>query len=216
MGFSRQKYWSGLPFPSPGDLPNPGIKTGSPALQADALPSEAPGKPQCNVYVYQITLLSTTHILQFYVNYASIKLKLKKGKTKETEPHIPLGVDRVQQYDPVVHILSLFIDWLVCKHWMACAIESAVFLCQASLVAPLVKNPPEVWETWVRSWVGKIPWRRERLPTPVFLGFPGGSAGKESTCSAGDLGSILGWEDPLEEGKATHSSILAWRIPWTV
>ena len=149
-------------------LPNPGIKTGSPALQADALPSEAPGKPQCNVYVYQITLLSTTHILQFYVNYASIKLKLKKGKTKETEPHIPLGVDRVQQYDPVVHILSLFIDWLVCKHWMACAIESAVFLCQASLVAPLVKNPPEVWETWVRSWVGKIPWRREGLPTSVF------------------------------------------------
>ena len=40
-------------------------------------------------------------------------------------------------------------------------------------------------------WVGKIPWRRERLPTPVFLGFPCGSAGKESTCNAGDLGSIL-------------------------
>ena len=49
-----------------------------------------------------------------------------------------------------------------------------------------------------------------------ILGFPGGSAGKESTCNAGDLGSILGWEDPLEKGKATHSSILAWRIPWTV
>ena len=47
----------------------------------------------------------------------------------------------------------------------------------ASLVAQLVKNPPAVWETWVRS---------------------------------------LGWEDPLAKGKATHSSILAWRIPWTV
>ena len=45
MGFSRQEYWSGLPFPSPWDLPNPGIKPGSPALQADALPSEPPGKP---------------------------------------------------------------------------------------------------------------------------------------------------------------------------
>ena len=44
MGFSRQEYWSGLPFPSPGDLPNPGIKPGSPALQADALPSDPPGK----------------------------------------------------------------------------------------------------------------------------------------------------------------------------
>ena len=39
MGFSRQEYWSGLPFPSPGDLPNPGIEPGSPASQADALPS---------------------------------------------------------------------------------------------------------------------------------------------------------------------------------
>ena len=40
MGFSRQEYWSGLPFPSPGDLPNPGIEPGSPAFQADALTSE--------------------------------------------------------------------------------------------------------------------------------------------------------------------------------
>ena len=47
----------------------------------------------------------------------------------------------------------------------------------ASLVAQLVKNPPAVWETWVRS---------------------------------------LGWEDPLEKGKATHFSVLAYRIPWTV
>ena len=42
MGFSRQEYWSGLPFPSPGDLPNPGIKSRSPALQADTLTSEPP------------------------------------------------------------------------------------------------------------------------------------------------------------------------------
>ena len=46
MGFSKQEYWIGLPFPSPGDLPDSGIKPGSPALQADALPSEPPGKPQ--------------------------------------------------------------------------------------------------------------------------------------------------------------------------
>ena len=45
MGFSRQEYWSGLPFPSPGDLPDPGIEPRSPTLQADALPSEPPGKP---------------------------------------------------------------------------------------------------------------------------------------------------------------------------
>ena len=46
VGFSRQEYWSGLPFPSPGDLPNPGIEPGSPALQADTLLSEPTGKLQ--------------------------------------------------------------------------------------------------------------------------------------------------------------------------
>ena len=45
MGFSRQGYWSGLPFPSPGDLPDPGIEPRSPALQADSLPTELQGKP---------------------------------------------------------------------------------------------------------------------------------------------------------------------------
>ena len=47
------------------------------------------------------------------------------------------------------------------------------------------------------------------------LGFPGGSAGKEYACNAEDLVQSLGWEDPLEKGKVTHSGILAWRIPWT-
>ena len=46
MGFFRQEYWSGLPFPSPGDLPNPGIEPGSPVLQTDALLSEPLGKPK--------------------------------------------------------------------------------------------------------------------------------------------------------------------------
>ena len=45
--------------------------------------------------------------------------------------------------------------------------------------------------------------------------YTGGSDGIESACNAGDLGSIPGWEDPLAKGMATHSSILAWRIPWT-
>ena len=47
------------------------------------------------------------------------------------------------------------------------------------------------------------------------MGFPGGVDGKESASNAGDLGSTPGWEDPLEKGVAIHSSILAWRIPWT-
>ena len=59
MGFSRQEYWSGLPFPSPGDLPNSGIEPGSPSLQVDALPSKPPGKPIflkkflfCSIFIF--------------------------------------------------------------------------------------------------------------------------------------------------------------------
>ena len=124
----------------------------------------------------------------------------------------------------------------------------------SSLIAPLVRIRLPCERPGFNPWVGKIPWRRERLPTPV-LGFPCVSAGKESAFNAGDPGSIpglgrspgegkgyplqswvslvsqlvknlpsmqetpvrsLGWEDPLETGKATYSSILAWGIPWTL
>ena len=62
----------------------------------------------------------------------------------------------------------------------------------ASLGAQLGKNPSKCRKPWFDSWVGKIPRRRDRLPTPVFLGFSGGSAGKESVCNVGDLASIPG------------------------
>ena len=74
MGFSRQEYRNGLPFPSPRDLPNPGIKPGSPKLQADALPFETPGKLQwvlclCAKHTFdQFTLwkvmASVTHLVE--------------------------------------------------------------------------------------------------------------------------------------------------------
>ena len=64
MGFSRQEYWSGLPFPSPGDLPDPGIEPRSPALQADALTSEPPGKPKSSTEI---------HIKQEYILFYILK-----------------------------------------------------------------------------------------------------------------------------------------------
>ena len=115
--FSRPESWS-YPFPSPGDLPNPGIQPRSPTLQADSLSAEPQGKPPLDSYSFLILLLVVTIIYLLSVSYQ-----------------------------------------------------------RASLVAQLIKNLPLMWETWVRS---------------------------------------LGWEDPLEKGKATHSSILTWRIPWTV
>ena len=60
MGFPRQEYWSELPFPSPGDLSNPGIEPASPALQADSLPTELPGKAREAVYSQQKQELELT------------------------------------------------------------------------------------------------------------------------------------------------------------
>ena len=56
MGFLRQKYWNELPFPSPEDIPSSGMEPRSPALQADSLPSEPPGKPIFSTYYPQINI----------------------------------------------------------------------------------------------------------------------------------------------------------------
>ena len=62
MGFSKQEYWSGLPFPSPGDLPDPGIEPRSPTLWADSLPSGRPGKPNKSVQLKNgKIMLKVTH-----------------------------------------------------------------------------------------------------------------------------------------------------------
>ena len=76
-----------------------------------------------------------------------------------------------------------------------------IIYAMVSLIAQLVKNQPAMQRPQFDSWVGKICWRRDRLPTPVFLGFPHGSAGKESTSNVGNLGSIPGLGRCPEEGK---------------
>ena len=71
-------------------------------------------------------------------------------------------------------------------------------------------------ETLVRVLGEKSCWRRDRLPNSVFLGFPVAQLVKYLPAEWETWVLSLGWEDPLEKGKSTHSSILAWRIPWTV
>ena len=63
MDFPRQGYWIGLPFPSPGDLPDPGIEPMSPALQADSLLTEPPGKPYPEIIPKSISLFHLCHLL---------------------------------------------------------------------------------------------------------------------------------------------------------
>ena len=67
--------------------------------------------------------------------------------------------------------------------------------------AQLVKNSSAMQRYQFDSWIEKIHWRRDRLPSPVFLGFPGDSAGKESACNAEDLGLIPGLGRSPGEGK---------------
>ena len=67
MGFSRQEYWSGVPLPSPGDVPDPGIEPGSPALRAGALPSEPPGNVRI-LLLYLLTCLWKSFVhLSFFL-----------------------------------------------------------------------------------------------------------------------------------------------------
>ena len=78
MEFSRQEYWSGLPFPSPGDLPEPGIEPGSPALQADALPSEPPGKSKwtCLPSWTHLILIGLCYVLRLCDSFKSCVVPL--------------------------------------------------------------------------------------------------------------------------------------------
>ena len=134
QGILQARYWSGLSWLPPGDLPNPGIEPRSPTLQADSLPLVPPGKPGTSLHL-----------------------------TKSL--HLPSSLE-----------------------------------IGASLVAQQVKNLRAMLETQVQCMVRKIPWRRDRLSTPVSLGFSRGSAGKESACNAGDLGSIPALERSPGEG----------------
>ena len=81
-------------------------------------------------------------------------------------------------------------------------------------IALLIKNSPAMKETPLDSWVRKFPSRRDRLPTPLFLSFPGGLDGKESACNVGDLGSIPGLGRSPGEG---HGNTLQYsgESPWT-
>ena len=86
MGFSRQESWSGLPFLSPGDLPDPGIEPRSPILQADALPSEPPGKPLKDKTDHKVLILLTARTNEFLITcftFLSLSTLLKIGSYQQ-------------------------------------------------------------------------------------------------------------------------------------
>ena len=113
MGFSRQECWSGLPFPSPGDLPDPGIKPGFPALQADTLPSEPPEEAICgaqnpgwqkNWTILESTVWATTSALVPTVGRGRKKVFRAKGAGLGTCCHSGLNIKHAHSIIPDCHL----------------------------------------------------------------------------------------------------------------
>ena len=162
MEFTRQEYWSGLPWPSLGDLPDPGVELMSlmsPALIGSFFNSNATWEAQTSVWSSK-----WAYYLHSYLDLRCHVLQLWKWVSLKS-----WNVFTKKEFLNVYYVIESFFFWVL--------FESGYYENWVSLVVQMVKNPPAMWETWVWS---------------------------------------LGWEDSLEKGKATHSSILAWRIPWTV
>ena len=137
MGFSRQEYWSGLPFPSPGDLPDLGIEPGSPAFQADPLTSEPPGKPLQPPGSLQGDRLNAPVPAACQYIYTFVKMDLGVGEVGVVETIPTLSGEKKRRVR-----LPLWLSW-----WRICL---------------------QCGRPGFDPWVGKIPWRRERLSTPIF------------------------------------------------
>ena len=96
MGFSRQKCWSGLPFPSPGDLPDQGIEPGSPALWAEALPSEPPGKPLAPKWYQSCQSAGHPHAQKHWPVPCTVHSKCKRSSWERT---LILNATRESKYE---------------------------------------------------------------------------------------------------------------------
>ena len=130
MGFFRQEYWSGLPFPSPGNLPDPGIKSWSPELQAGSLLSEPPGKPS---YLKKISSLSHSIVfLQFFALFTQEGFLLSPCYSLEL--CIQLGIYFVCPL-PFGALLFLFIcmassdNHFACLHFFFLGMVSVITSC---------------------------------------------------------------------------------------
>ena len=137
----RQGYWRGLPFPSPGDLPNPGIKPRSPTLQADALPFEPPWKPPFGkamsllfnmLYRFVIVFLPGSKGLLISQLLSLSTVILEPKQMKSVTPHC-------------------FIIYLLCIDGTGSVLLQITFFCSAfgSLVAQMIKRLTAMQETWV-------------------------------------------------------------------
>ena len=162
MGFSRQEYWSELPFPSPGDLPNSEIQLGSPALQADSLPSEPPGKPP-KILAIIIYWAHTTIWSHWYVESKEIQLLETKNRlvvAREGWGVWEIWLKMVKRYKfPVINgkvmewnVQHSNCNWQYCSVYLCLVAQSCPTLCDfmdcslpARLLCPWEFSRKEYW-----------------------------------------------------------------------
>ena len=189
-----QEYWHGLPWSPPGDLPNSGIKPRSPALQADSLPAEPQGKPR-NTGVGSLSLLQ--------------------------------GIFPTQESNRGLLHCGFFINWEV-FHWKKIKSDTV------SIVSPSISHEvmgPDagIFVFWMLSFkpafsLSSFTFNRKLFSSSSLSAYPlqyswaslVAQLVKNPPAMQETWVQSLGWEDPLEKGKATNSSILAWRFPWTI
>ena len=160
MGFPRQEYWSGLPFASPGDLPNPGIKPRSPALQEDSLSSKSPGKPK-NTGMGSLSLLQgifltqrlnpglphCRQILYCLSHQGSPELVVMDREAWRAAIH---GVSKSRtRLKRLSSSSSSSMKTVLGNLRVMCLHHHLCLPAMASLVAQAVKNLPAMQETWV-------------------------------------------------------------------
>ena len=139
MGFSRHEYWSGLPFPSPGGLPDLGIKPGSPTLEANALTSEPPGKTNLvsQLLSYCFLLTFSTSCYYFWISNSL------KGKEALNVRLISSNSFSVWDFSPQVlaALVPLWYLQIDCFNFKFCSCFPVVFCCKIGMqeTAPLLR-----------------------------------------------------------------------------
>ena len=202
-GLSRQGYWSGLPCPPPGDLHSPGIEPRSPSLQADSIPSEPPGKPM-NTGVYSLCLLPgnlpdpgielRSPALQADSLPTELSGNMNTCFRATNQNHTEVG--------PYLHRSLNFLSQTTKN-------PASPLIPFVSRLVVQLEHPP-----FSHPCVGSASTNSGSLK--VRHGLPGGSEVKNPPAiqeMQKTQARSLGWEDSLEKGMATHSSILAWEIP---
>ena len=211
MGFSRREYWSGLPFPSPGDLPALGIEPRSlmsltlaggfstpPATREALTPYSLVYKQNICVYVCVCVWIHEiiVAVAQSCLTLCDPMNRSTPGLRLSPAPGVhPNSRPLSQWWNPTISSSVTFFSFCFQSSPASGSFPMCVCLCVYNFCIHLPKSEPVQSIFFPRSLVAHTVKNLSAMQeTPVWS---------------------LGWEDTLEEGMATHSSILAWRIPWT-